>query len=232
MSFQFKKFTIKHSDDVFKFGTDAALLATWVEIENDKNTLEIGTGSGVITLIMAQRNPCTQYVGIDISKNAIKLAIQNLNDYPAPILANFLHSSLQDFKSDILFDHVISNPPFFENGTKSPSELRNTTRHTDTLLLEELLFHSKRLLSPNGKIDLIYPVRYLDDIKETCNKLDLHITHITFTRSTLKKPIKRVLISIGRKPSEIIETEMVINGSLKGYSTEVYNMLQPFLYKL
>ena len=232
MSFQFKKFTIKHSDNVFKFGTDAALLATWVEIDNDNNILEIGTGSGVITLILAQRNPSAKYVGIDISKDAIELANQNLSTYPIPILANFIHSSLQDFNSELLFDHIISNPPFFENGTKSPSELRNTTRHTDTLLLEELLFHSERLLSPSGKIDLIYPVRYLDDIKEACKSLDLHITQITFTRSTLKKPIKRVLISIGRKPSEIIETEMVINGSLKGYSTEVYNMLQPFLYKL
>lgn len=232
MSFQFKKFHLNHHPKVFKFGTDAALLATWVTIENEDNILEIGTGTGVITLIMAQRSPKSNYYGIDISLEAIVLATDNLGAYPAPINAQFIHSSLQEYEPGIKFNHIVSNPPFFENSTKSPSQLKNTTRHTDSLLLEELLSHSKRLLAPNGKIDLVYPVRYLDDLKEVCKQQKLFINQITFTRSTAQKPIKRVLISISNSESQTIENELIINGDFKGYSEKAYQMLQPFLLKL
>lgn len=231
-SFQFKKFTIQHREDVFKFGTDAALLATWVDIENSKNILEIGTGSGVITLMMAQRNPKPTFTGIDISNNAIELATHNLASYPTQINIKFENESLQNFKSKKQFDHIISNPPFFENGTKSPSDLKNTTRHTDGLSLMELLTHAKRLLSPAGRISLIYPVRYLDDIKVICKKLDLFPTQIVRTRSTSNKPVRRVLISIGTKNCIPIENELIINGDQKEYSPEVFKMFKPFYLKL
>tara|TARA_R110002050_G_scaffold300722_2_gene471903 strand:- start:47338 stop:48036 length:699 start_codon:yes stop_codon:yes gene_type:complete len=232
MSFQFKHFYLKHHPQVFKFGTDAALLATWANIENHQNILEIGSGSGVITLMMAQRVPKSHFFGIDISKEAVALATENLNAYPTPISAHFIHSSLQDYKTELKFNHIVSNPPFFENSTKSPSALKNTTRHTDSLLLEELIRHSKRLLAPDGQIDLVYPVRYLNDLKAICTQNQLFINKITYTRSTVRKPIKRVLVSITNTPSIVLEDELIINGNSKGYSETVFQMLQPFLLKL
>ena len=231
-SFQFKKFTIQHRDDVFKFGTDAALLATWVDISTAENILEIGTGTGVISLMMAQRNENAVFTGIDISKNAIDLANQNLSSYPTPTKIKFELSSLQEFTTEHKFDHIISNPPFFENATKSPSPLKNTTRHTDGLSLEELLMHSKRLLHSAGTISLIYPVRYLDNIKTLCEKHDLFPSKIVYTRSTASKPIQRVLISIGNKRTTPLEEELLINGNHQGYSEQAFQMLSPFLLKL
>ena len=231
-SFQFKKFTIQHREDVFKFGTDAALLATWVDISNSSKVLEIGTGTGVISLMLAQRNSSANYTGIDISKNAIELADQNFETYPLPSKIKFMHSSLQHFYPEEKFDLIVSNPPFFESSTKSPSELKNTSRHTDLLSLHDLLRHSKRLLTPTGTINLIYPVRYLKEIKAICQELGMFPQQIVFTRSNSSKPIKRVLISIGQQETIAQEQELNINGNYTGYSLPVFKMLQPFLLKL
>lgn len=233
MSFQFKQFKINHHPEVFKFGTDAALLATWVNLTHSKTVLEVGTGSGVISLIMGQRNPHAKYVGIDISSHAIELAQQNLKDYPLPTQIEFMHSKLQNFESSIKFDHIISNPPFFENSTKSPSSLKNNTRHTDTLPLLDLLKCSKQLLTTHGKISLIYPVRYLEDIYSICQEIQLFPQRVHLTRSRPERDIKRVLIELGATPNANPEqTELIIEGTYKGYSKTVYDMFQPFYLKL
>lgn len=232
MDFKFKKFGISHHEEVFKFGTDASLLATWKKISDFSTILEIGCGSGVITLMMAQRNPSSKYTGIDISKQAVNLSTFNLASFPIPSQIEFIESTLQAYSPSQKFDLIISNPPFFEDGTKSPSAFKNTTRHTDTLSLVDLLTHSKRLLNPFGEIHIIYPIRYLKALKEECAILGLYINQITQTRSTEKKPLKRILVSISLQKKELVETELIINGSQKGYSETVFNMLQPYLIKL
>lgn len=232
MEFKFKQFSIYHQDNVFKFGTDAALLATWVDMSKSKNVLEIGTGTGVITLMMAQRNPNGSYLGIDISKTAIELASKNLHKFPIDAEIKFKHSAIQAFSFEGKFDLIVSNPPFFEDSTKSPSELKNTTRHADTLPLRDLLSYSKDLLTPNGSINIIYPIRYLNNINSICNEMGLFPNHITTLRSTSQKAIKRVLISITCCPCSPITSELIINGNHKGYSNQVYNMLAPFLLNL
>jgi len=233
MSFQFKQFKIDHHPEVFKFGTDAALLATWVDLADDQNILEVGIGSGVITFIMGQRNPKATYTGIDISTYAIELAQHNLTHYTLPTRIDFMKSKLQGFKPNRKFDHIVSNPPFFENSTKSPSNLKNTTRHTDTLPLRDLLTLSKDLLSPNGKISLIYPVRYLEDIYAICEEIQLFPQRVHLTRSKPNKEIKRALIELHLQANNHFEkTELIIEGDYKGYSKKVYEMFEPFYLKL
>ena len=232
MSFEFKKFSISHHDQVFKFGTDASLLATWKNLNNYSNILEIGCGSGVITLMMAQRNSNASYQGIDISSQAISLSRKNLSQFPFDTKISFIESSIQEYYPNRKYDLVISNPPFFEDSTKSPSSLKNVTRHTDTLRLSDLLLHAKRLITASGEIHIIYPVRYLNAVKIECNNLNLHVNQITYTRSTLTKPIKRIIVCISSIKKDLIEEELVINGNYKGYSKEVFEMLQPFLLKL
>jgi tRNA1Val (adenine37-N6)-methyltransferase len=232
MSFEFKKFKINHHIEVFKFGTDAALLATWVNIVNDDSILEIGTGTGVISLMMAQRNPSAKILGIDISKHAVDLAIQNLEHFPLPHKIWFENSSVQKLTVENQFSHIVSNPPFFENSTPSPSQLKNRARHTNELSLNDLLRHSKRLLKPNGTISIIYPIRYLKDILENAKKLNLYPSQIVHTRSTAKKPIRRVLISLKLQECKTQSSELIINGDLHGYSPTVFKMFEPFYLKL
>ncbi|MFT6801955.1 MAG: tRNA1Val (adenine37-N6)-methyltransferase [Salibacteraceae bacterium] len=232
MDFKFKKFTISHREDVFKFGTDAALLATWAIIENAQSVLEIGCGSGVISLMLAQRNPKCNFTGIDLSKEAVELSNANASKFPFETIFEFQQSTLQEFKSNQKFDLIVSNPPFFENATKSPSELKNTTRHTDTLPLFELLKHSKRLLSDTGSFQFIYPSRYLSEIKSIATDLHFHINEIVFTQSTSAKPIKRVLVRLSNTESVVQESNLIINGDISGYSQEVFDRFEPFYLKL
>lgn len=232
MQFQFKKFVLQQSDQVFKFGTDAALLATWTEIENSTNILEVGTGTGVITLMMSQRNPKNTYTAIDISKYAIELANENLRNFPMESNITLIHSAIQDLEIDQKFDLVVSNPPFFENSTKSPTELKNTTRHTEVLPLKDLLFCAKNLLSDTGRIEMIYPSRYLQELKSISQEIGLFVNKVVYTRSTPNKPIKRVLVSISKVYDLQESTEMIINGEHKGYSKQVFDMLRPFLLQL
>lgn len=228
MSFQFKKFKIEHRPEVFKFGTDAALLAVLAPIENSQRILEIGTGSGVVTLMMAQRNSTATYLGIDISEAAISLAIKNHSNYPIPANISFKHTSLQDFTGQALFDHVISNPPFFENSTKSPKALKNSTRHTDILPLKILLENSKRLTNQSAKTTIIYPSRYINDIKAHCESLNLWIKSVTFIGSKPEKPIKRVLVTIQKTACKTVEKTLFTEGNHKGYSEEIFRKFEPF----
>ena len=118
MIFKFKKFTLTHKDDVFKFGTDAALLGVWSNLKDVNSVLEIGAGSGVITLMMAQRSVSTNFTGIDISVNAVNLAKENALNSPFTSRFEFIDSSLQNFEPKEKFDLIVSNPPFFESSTK------------------------------------------------------------------------------------------------------------------
>lgn len=232
MNFKFKQFTLQQHPDVFKFGTDASLLATWVKLEKVKKVLEIGTGTGVISFMMAQRNPQAQYVGIDISKKAIYLAHENLINYPIPASVTFENITVQDFQTSHKFDLIVSNPPFFENGTKSKTTVNKTARHTDTLNLQELIANANRLLSDNGRISFIYPSRYLDHILECSAALNLYPNEIISIRSKVGKEIKRILISIQKTPTEILKEELIIEEQDRTYTPAVLAMFRPFYLHL
>ncbi len=232
MNFQFKQFTLQQDSEVFKFGTDAALLATWIKNKNSKHVLEIGTGTGVISLMMAQRNPKANYTGIDISKQAIELAQKNLSNFPIPSQIKFLKVSLQEFETKSNFDLIVSNPPFFENGTKSSAAVNLGARHTDTLSLFDLLENSKKLLSENGKISWIYPSRYLDQILKYCKELTLYPIEIVLVRSKIGKEVKRVLMTIQKKPGDCKREELIIEEQNRDYTPEVLTRFKPFYLHL
>jgi tRNA1Val (adenine37-N6)-methyltransferase len=231
--FRFKKFSLNHHPEVFKFGTDAALLATWVRTEGVQSILEIGTGSGVISLMLGQKMPDVPIVGIDRSAIAIELATKNLSNFPLPSKISFHHVPLQDFTTSQKFDLIISNPPFFESSTRSPLALKNETRHTEHLSLHDFIQHSKRLVSSSGHISFIYPSRYLDNIRSICKEEDLYLHQICYLKSKSHSPIKRILVSIGRNvPSHLEEEELIIHGDYSGYSETIFQRLEPYLLKL
>lgn len=232
MEFKFKKFTIQQTSKVFKFGTDAALIATFADALKAHKVLEIGTGTGVVTLMMAQRNANPTYVGIDISEEAILLANQNLQNYPLPHHIQFKHSTLQKFESDTLFDLIVSNPPFFENSTKSHSDVNLNARHTDTLSLNDFLHHSSRLMNSEGVLQFIYPSRYITDIENQCRELNLHVTEITSVRSKIGKEVKRVIVSIKKHSKPKKEKELIIEEQNREYTPEVHQMFKDFYLKL
>lgn len=232
MEFKFKKFTLVQSNQVFKFGTDASLLGALVPIENSNTVLEIGTGTGVISLMMAQRDFKANFTAIDFSIDSFHLATENVSNSLFNSSIDVIHSSLQDFNPSVKFDSIVSNPPFFIDSTKSPSELKNNTRHTDSLSISDLFIHSKRLLKKNGTFTIVYPSRYEKDLWNESEKVGLYPTQLTRIRNSANKEVKRVIVTFSCIKGEIQEKELTIKGDHNGYSETVFNLLQPFLLKL
>lgn len=224
--FKFKKFTLTHHPEVFKFGTDAALLATSIPLNNPKNILEIGTGTGVISLILGQRFPNTPITGIDISAAAIQCANENLHHYSLAHQINFQLVSLQNFVPSTPFEVIVSNPPFFENSTKSTS--LKLARHTDSLSLNDFLKYAAPLLSPTGQIFLIYPSRYFTQLQEIGIQNGLFISRVTFFKDRPTADSKRILVTFSKQKRTPVYTTQIVKGNHFGYSEQVYRWFTPF----
>ncbi len=230
--FEFKKFKIELTNEVFKFGTDAALLGALSPLNSGQNILEIGTGSGVISLMLAQRNSNCSIQGIDINPKAIELAEKNLQSFPLPNNISFQLNSIQNFKSTNKFDLIVSNPPFFQNSTPSPSSLSNQAKHTASLSLQDVVMHSKRLLSETGTIALIYPFRYFDDLEFIATSNALHINELILFNGQKGKEINRMIVFLSPKKETLKKMLLTVRGDYNGYSKEVLEILKPFLLKL
>ena len=146
--FRFKKFTVYHDRCAMKVGTDGVLLGAWVNVSGD-NILDIGTGTGLISLMMAQRNEKAVIDAIDIDSDAVSQAKDNIGNSPFSNRINSWNASLQEFSSKVekRYDVIVSNPPFFVQSLKSPNKERSVARHTDSLPVADLIKGGGCLLS-------------------------------------------------------------------------------------
>jgi tRNA1Val (adenine37-N6)-methyltransferase len=150
--FRFKKFNISHRQATMKVGTDGVLLGAWTNLENAKRILDVGTGTGVIALNAGPAHTArSAHYAIDLSEEDCEVAQENVSQSPWPDKVVVQHTSVQQFVSEP-FDLIVSNPPYFINSYKPPTEKRMQARHTETLSQFDLLHHSKRLLSPAGRL--------------------------------------------------------------------------------
>lgn len=201
--FRFKQFTVWHDRCAMKVGTDSVLLGAWCPIsaidEVDIRVLDIGTGSGLISLMLSQRLEATgrsfNIYGIDIEPNAVEQSRINFALSPWASHLSAIESSVQEYQVNDGFDLIVSNPPYFQNSLKNPNRDRATARHTDTLAYAELLAHAKRLLKRRGILSLILPIEAEIEILELAQKNQLRPTHITYVHSKEGNPAKRLLMS-------------------------------------
>lgn len=158
--FIFKQFRLRDDRSTMRVGTDAMLLGAAVDITGVREALEVGTGCGVIALILAQRCGC-RIDALEIDPDSAAQAAENVAGSPWPDRIHVQHVSLQEFMklSDKKYDLVISNPPFFTRSCKSECSRRNLSRHDDELSFDELLNASSLLLEPHGALWVILPVR-------------------------------------------------------------------------
>ena len=148
--FIFKQFKIQQDNTAMKVGTDGVLLGAWADSENATNILDIGTGTGLIALMLAQRNLKANITAIEIDEQASLQASENFNNSPWEIRLSIKNLKLQDFVVEEKFDLIVSNPPFFNNTFQANSSERNIARQTETLSFNELLKNTASLLSENG----------------------------------------------------------------------------------
>ncbi|MBR2909642.1 MAG: methyltransferase, partial [Clostridia bacterium] len=155
--FSFKRFTIHQDRCAMKVGTDGVLLGVLAPTIDSGRILDIGTGTGLVGIMLSQRCPQAMVTGVELDANAAKQAEENATSTGWKI--KIINKSIQDFSSQCeeKFDLIVSNPPYFINSLKAPEKNRNTARHTDELSFEELIESAEKLLSEEGKFSVIIP---------------------------------------------------------------------------
>ena len=237
--FRFKQFLIDDSHCAMKVGTDAILLASWIPEGNYQHILDIGTGSGLIAIMMAQKSAGlskANILGIDINAAAISQATANAQATPWSSRLSFLQNRLQDYETLQRYDLIVSNPPFFE-GSKSilrqddanyTHPKRRTARQTIDLSFCELIESVSRLLENKGKFYCILPYDRADEMIELAMEHKLHCVDYCSVKSTPLKAPKRSILGFSRQQKPRAQQSILIRDADNSYSLEFKKLCQEF----
>ncbi len=226
--FRFKQFSVEHQQSSMKVGTDAVLLGAWADCDLAGSILDIGTGCGVISLILAQR--CSaQITGIDIHNESIREASQNFAKSPWAKQLIAIHTRLQDYNPPSKFNLIVSNPPFFRNCLKVQNPIRNKARHDDALSFEELLIGVDSLLAPKGVFSIILPMAEYQVFEKIASHFQLFPAKKVQVFSIPGKPCRRVLAELVRGGTSCAVTDLAIHEADGSFSHE-YKQLTSAYY--
>ncbi len=233
-SFEFKKFKIRQDKCAMKVGTDAVLLGAWVIPNGSASILDIGTGTGIIALMLAQKSKAT-IVAIDIDKDSTEQAKLNVAESSYASQIQVEHISFQDLCSGSTqkFDLIVSNPPFFVDSLKSTNDGRTIARHNDLLSFEDLLKGVKKLLNEKGKFCLILPKNEALLFRDLAKTKGLYLSKLMRIRTRPEKDSeKRHLMQVEFKETEFSESTLVIEAdSHRNYTEEYKKFTQDYYMK-
>jgi tRNA1Val (adenine37-N6)-methyltransferase len=219
--FRFKQFSIHQDRCAMKVGTDGVLLGAWAQ--GGQRILDIGTGTGLIALMMAQRYPEAEVTGIDIDQEAVQQAQENIVQSPFKDRVEAVHSSLQDYTSlASSFNSIVSNPPFFVDSLPAPDRQRTIARHTNTLTYRDLMQSAYQLLSDEGELSLIIPFDYRRRLDDEAIIMGFFPCRVCAVRTTDSKPPRRYLLAYRKHPCPCQQESLTIG-------SDSYRILtQPF----
>lgn len=229
--FRFKQFAVRQTATPMKVGTDGVLLGAWVALRPDDRTiLDVGTGTGVIALMLAQRTTEAEITGVDVVDT--EEARLNADRSPWGERLHFEQCAVQAFEAEP-FDLIVSNPPFFTESLLCPDEGRTTARHTVELPFEELRDAVLRLLRPTGRFAWVLPVTEAERFMALCTG-SLTVTRRTEVRTTPRHPATRVLVEMQRAEQVgtagcVVDELMIGTGRHEEY-TEAYRRLTGDFY--
>lgn len=228
--FRFKQFSIRQDNTAMKIGTDGTLLGAWVEVKNAKKILDVGTGTGVIALMIAQRNQNSKITAIELNEDAIIDAKFNIQESPWSDRVELKNSSLQEFITEDKYDLIVSNPPFFENSLRSDSKNRNNARHTDSLHYTDILEFAKGNLNSIGIVAMILPVENAEQCIVESTNFGLYLKRKTWIKPVPHKPAHRIAFELSnKKEQEVIENELIIEtGKRHDYSEDYIALTNEF----
>ena len=209
-NFKFKKFDICQTNSAMKVGTDGVLLGAWACSEKPKHILDIGAGTGLITLMLAQRYPLALLDGVEPDQLAIIDTKHNFEHSDFADRLTLHHERIQNFNPKIRYDLIVSNPPYFERSLKPEKDGRRNARHDSLLSFEELMIATSRLLTDSGNSDFIIPSDREQELVKLAYTYGLHLNRKTAVRGKEESPIKRVLVSFSSNKSTPKVDELVI----------------------
>lgn len=155
--FRFKQFSVSDELCAMKVGTDGVLIGAWADVEGDSRILDLGTGSGLIALMLAQRNSEAEIVALDIDEQATIQAQRNFELSPWAERLSVVNTNVCDYVPKSRFTHIVTNPPYFVDSLHSPDAARTAARHTSSLDFEQIVASAERLLEPEGRLSIILP---------------------------------------------------------------------------
>jgi tRNA1Val (adenine37-N6)-methyltransferase len=236
--FQFKQFTIKQERAAMKVGTDGVLLGAWAPlINNPYNILDIGSGTGLISLMLAQRSTAEHIDAIEIDEKAYEECVDNFENSPWGDRVFCYHADLEEFTDELFeeeeeYDLIVSNPPFYSENYSSGDEKRDQARFQEALPFDMLIECSQALLSENGIFAVIIPFKEEENFIQLCASVNLFPLKITRVKGNVNTDIKRSLLAFTRIEQLPLIDELTIEIDRHLYTDEYINLTKDFYLKM
>lgn len=230
--FKFKQFSIFQDKTAMKVGTDGVLLGAWATSNSGNTILDIGTGTGLISMMLAQRFPESQIDAIEIDENAYYQAKENFENTPFYNRLSIYLTSLQDYKTDKKYDLIVSNPPFFTVNDLNGFDARKQARQEETLTFSDLLEKTAQLLNKDGLASFIIPHDRMIKFCAIAAENALKVSKTTLIKGNETSPIKRVLLEFSFEQKEIEENTLTIEIERHRYTNDYINLTKDFYLKM
>lgn len=226
--FHFKEFSVQQDRCAMKVGTDGVLLGAWTDAKKCRTILDIGTGTGLIALMIAQRHPA-EIDAIDIDLPSVEQARENVLASPWSARIRVIHQELASFQPGYLYDLIVSNPPYFIDSYAAAGEARHNARSASASLShEELLLGIIRLLKEDGRFSLILPGREGQLFREQAEKRGFYCNKLVRVCTGRDKPVKRILMEFSRTDFPLVEEDLTIHYREREFTDAYKNLTGDF----
>jgi len=236
--FHFKEFTIHQDKTSMKVGTDAVLLGSWVSLDNfpDK-ILDIGSGTGIISLMLAQRCDAETIDAIEIDENAYEQSVENFEKSDWADRLYCYHCSFEEFVDEIsseeeTYDLIVSNPPFYTENAETSSKSRTKARFTSALSFEDLVLGVSKILATEGFFSVIIPFKEEENFVKLANKNNLFLNKVCRVQGNPTSEVKRSLLSFSFQKMDVTESYLIIETERHQYTEDYINLTKDFYLKM
>lgn len=233
--FKFKQFAVNQDRCAMKIGTDSVLLGAWTDVDaHPYSILDIGAGTGVLALMLAQRSGAQLIDAIEIDDDAYEQCVDNFETSPWGDRLFCYHAALEEFVDEIddKYDLIISNPPFYIDTYKSNSKQRDLARFTDAMPFRQLIESVSKLLSENGRFSVIVPISEENEIIVLASKEHLFPNRILRVKGAPHSEIKRSLLEFSFQETSIIPKELIIETARHQYTDDYIELTKDFYLKM